>query len=551
VRQEDQLARTEGYVALDLVATYNALGGGRATERSEKVKTMKIYTSVWTFIALAIAAGCGQEAERSVMPTRPVTVIVLSEQEHARERSLTGVVNLYREEEIGFEIGGRVTTVLDEGIEVRGPAFDEDGELVRRGDPIAAMESGRYGSKVGALQARLDAARRNLQAVQAQVTLTRQTLERQKALLAKGAGAQQAVDDAQGAFDQSAAQLAAQRATVQEVARQLDSATEDLGDAVLFAPFSGRITKVHISEGAVVSAGTPVITLTLMDPVRIQVEVSADDERDIETGDRAMIWPKDPLRGGERIPVNAIVFEKSAVADPALRTFRIDMIARNLRRHVDQLNPELSGLPIINEYLPIVREYQGEEGPLFVPIDSILFEDDDAYVLRLPGVSFHSGGRRSAVGKHIPEKIGISLGDQYTTVVNWNFRSIVAHGDLAEGDFLILNPLPGYIDGVAGGRPQWLLRPRDLIPVRFDLSATTPGFYVPNHAIMLAGDSPMVFVVENGIARARPVSLHESHGELRRIEGEGLAIGSEVIVGGVHYVSDGQPVIVAATVQSS
>jgi hypothetical protein len=338
---------------------------------------------------------------------------------------------------------------------------------------------------------------------------------------------------------------------VQEVARQLDSATEDLGDAVLFAPFSGRITKVHISEGAVVSVGTPVITLTLMDPVRIQVEVSADDERDIETGDRAIIWPKDPLRGGERIPINAIVFEKSAVADPALRTFRIDMIARNLRRHVDQLDPELSGLPIINEYLPVVREYQGEEGPLFVPIDSILFEDDDPYVLRLPGVSFHSGGQRSAVGKHIPEKIAVSLGDQYTTVVNWNFRSIVASGDLAEGDFLILNPLPGYTDGVAGGRPQWLLRPRDLIPVRFDLSATKPGFYVPNHAITLAGDSPMVFVVESGIARARPVSVHESYGELRRVEGEGIATGSEVIVGGVHYVSDGQPVIVAATVQSS
>jgi hypothetical protein len=61
----------------------------------------------------------------------------------------------------------------------------------------------------------------------------------------------------------------------------------------------------------------------------------------------------------------------------------------------------------------------------------------------------------------------------------------------------------------------------------------------------------MVFVVESGIARARPVSVHESYGELRRVEGEGIATGSEVIVGGVHYVSDGQPVIVAATVQAS
>ncbi len=505
---------------------------------------MKTSSQLWALAVLAMAAGCEQDTDPATMPTRPVTVIELSQQDFARERTLTGVVDLYREEDIGFEIDGRVTTVLNVGFEVRGPAFNEHGDLLRQGDPIAAMESARYGSQVGALQARLDAARRNLQAVDARVTLAQQTLERQKAILAEGAGAQQAVDDAQSAFDQATAQLAAQRATVQEVSRRLDTATEDLGDAVLFAPFSGRITKVHISEGAVVSAGMPIVTLTLMDPVRIQVEVSADDERDIKTGDRAVIWPKDPLHDGERMPVNAIVFEKSAVADPALRTFRIDMIARNLRRHVHELNPDLKGLPNINEYLPVVREYQGEDGPMFVPVDGVLSDDDGSYVLRLPGVSFNSGGERSAVGKHIPEKVRVTLGDQYTTVVNWTFRSIVPNGTLAEGDFIILNPLPSYVDGVAGGRPQWLLRPRDLIPVHFALSTTTPGFYVPNRAITLVGDSEFVYIVENGVATARPVSVHESFEELRRIEGEGITDSASVVVGGVHYVSDGQPVTV-------
>lgn len=503
---------------------------------------MKTYFRLWSLAVLVMTAGCEQEIGPSTMPTRPVTVVELSEQDFARERALTGVVDLYREENIGFEIDGRVTTVLNEGLEVSGPVFNEQGELIRQGDPIAAMESSRYGSQVGALQARLDAARRNLQAVDAQVTLAQQTLERQKSILAEGAGAQQAVDDAQSAFDQTTAQLAAQRATVQEVTRGLDTATEDLGDAVLFAPFSGRITKVHISEGAVVSAGMPIVTLTLMDPVRIQVEVSADDERDIKTGDRAIIWPKDPLHDGERIPVNAIVFEKSAVADPSLRTFRIDMIARNLRRHVHELNPDLAGLPNINEYLPVVREYQGEDGPKFVPVESVLSDDEGSYVLRLPGVSFHSGGERSAVGKHIPQKVRVTLGDQYTTVVSWTFRNIEPNETLAEGDFLILNPLPNYADGVAGGRPQWLLRPRDLIPVQFSLSTTPTGFYVPNRAITLLGDSEVVYVVEDGVATARPVAVHESFEELRRIDGEGITSGAKIVVGGVHYVSNGQPV---------
>lgn len=181
---------------------------------------------------------------------------------------------------------------------------------------------------------------------------------------------------------------------------------------------------------------------------------------------------------------------------------------------------------------------------MFVPVDSVLSDDDGNYVLRLPGVGFNSGGERSAVGKHIPEKVRVTLGDQYTTVVTWTFRSIVPDGTLAEGDFLILNPLPTYVDGVAGGRPQWLLRPRDLIPVQFALSTTAPGFYVPNRAITLVGNSEVVYVVEDGVAIARPVSIHETFEELRRIEGEGITGGVNVVVGGVHYVSDGQPVAV-------
>ncbi len=494
---------------------------------------------------LTLLAGCDSDtpAERA-MPVRPVTVLELTERDYAVERERTGVVSLYREEKIAFEIGGRVTTVLDEGLEVRGPTFNERGELVRPGDPVAAMEGTRYGSRVGALQAQVDAARRDLQAVSARVTLARQTLQRQENIFAKGLVARQVVDDARSAFDEASAQLASNHAAVRAAEQQLEQATEDLGDSVLYAPFSGRITAVHIAEGAVVSAGTPVVTLTLMDPMRIQVQVSADDERELETGDRALVFPKDPFDPDKRIPVNAIVFEKSAVAEPRLRTFRIDLIARNMRRHIYDRDPELSGLPNTNDYMPVVREFQGEPGPLFIHTDSVYPEDGRNYVLRLPGVSFNAGAERSAVGKHVPERIEVTFGDQYITVVNWNFRSVEDNDELEEGDFLILNPAPEYVDGVSIGRPQWLLRPRDLVPVRFTLASAPPGLYVPNTALTLLGEAYHVFRVENGVARATAVSLHETVDGRRRIEGKGLREGTRIVVGGVHYVSDGQPVFI-------
>ena len=499
------------------------------------------------FLGVVLLAACGGNAadDEFDMPAVPVTVIELGAREFARERMLTGSVSLYREEQISFEVAGRVLGVLDRGLEVRGPARNETGALVRRGDRIARLENTRYRSAVEGLKARLEAANRDLDAVKAQVKLAQQTLDRQILVLAEGAGAQQAVDNAQAAFDQASAQLLAREATVSQIQEQLDTARVDLEDTVLYAPFSGRITEVHTALGAVVEAGTAIVTLTLMDPVHIQVQVSADDERDIETGDRGVIYPKDP-DSGERVPVNAIVFEKSAVADPRLRTFRIDLIVRNRRSLVAHRDHELAGLPVVNEYHPAVREYQSEAGPLFVHTDSILRSDEKTYVLRLPGVSFNAGAERSAVGRHVPEMVEVQLGNEYTTVIQWNFRSVVESGDLEEGDFLIIGPSREHLQGVAIGRAKWLLRPGDLIPVQLDLSGTARGFYVPTRAITLVNGEPAIAVVEDGVARKLRVSVHETFEEWRRIEGETIGDGSRVIVGGVHYVSDGQPVNVTS-----
>lgn len=502
-------------------------------------------------LMLGLLAGCGDKSpENRPMPSLPVTVLELHERDFVLEHTLTGSISLYREEKIGFEVSGRVLGVLDEGLEVRGPVFNERGELLRDGDLIASMENTRYRSQTQALQARLRAASRNLDAARAQVKLARQTLKRQQRILGEGAGAQQAVDDAQSAFDQSSARLLARRATVNDVKEQLDRASEDFKDTKLLAPFSGRITAVHIAAGAVVEAGTPVVTLTLMDPVQVRVEVSADDERNIKTGDRAIIYPKSPLHGGERVPVNAIVFEKSAVADPKLRTFRIDLIVRNKRFRVEQLDPKLEGLPTVTEYLPVVKEYQGENGPLFVQTDSLFQDKNKSYVFRLPGVSFHSGAERGAFGKNVPEKVEVTVGEQYITVIKWNFRSIIDRGDLIEGDFLIINPKPEHLKGVAIGRPQWLLRPRDLVPVQFGLPTVPKGFYVPINAITLINGDHAVFTVEKGSAKLRPVKVLETFDELRRIEGNGISTSTRIIVGGVHYVSDDQPVTVTESLNA-
>ena len=511
---------------------------------------MNVGPRVWKYLGLLLLiTGCEGKAEpKRTMPSRPVTVMELHERELPIERALTGVVSLYREEQIGFEVGGRVLAVQDVGLEVRGPAFNEKGDLDHQGEEIASLERTRFSAQVKYLQAQLSSVRADLAAARAERILAGQSLERQRRVLNEGAGSQQAVDNAQSAFDQATARVEARRAAVDATEEQLRLAREDLNDTTLYAPFNGRITAVHTSQGAVVNAGSPVVTLTLMDPVFVRIEVSADDEREIRTGERALVYPKDPAVGGKRMPITAIVFDKSAVADERLRTFQVDLILRNQRRHVHELLPGLEGLPVVNEYLPIIREYQGEAGPLFVHVDAVLREGDESYVLRLPGVSFNTEGKRGALGKHVPEKVTVELGDEYTTVIRWNFRSLKDHGKLREGDFVIRLPKREYLDGVAVGRPQWLFRPGELVPVRFKLPSSPRGFYVPVGAITKVAGAPAVYLLEDNRARARTVTVHEPHGELRRIEGDGITSGAQLIVGGVHYLSDGQPVTVTQRV---
>ncbi|MEE8514006.1 MAG: biotin/lipoyl-binding protein, partial [Gammaproteobacteria bacterium] len=115
--------------------------------------------TIAVFTISVICAGCSEDPgnQAPAVKPRPVTVLRLLERDFSRESHLTGSVSLYREEKVGFEVGGRLLAVLDLGKEVLGPAYDDYGQLVRSGDLIAKIDDTRYRLQVQALQARLHA----------------------------------------------------------------------------------------------------------------------------------------------------------------------------------------------------------------------------------------------------------------------------------------------------------------------------------------------------------------------------------------------------------
>jgi len=557
--------------------------------------------------ALALLAACRKKKPE---PERffPVTVFALREFQPANRTALTGSAEPYRQEDVGFEVGGRLLGTRDVGSEVAGSAYGEDGAIVQAGAIIARLDDTRYGLTVEGLRARIasreqalkaqrvevDVARSNVKRDEAQLSkkkfdvesarkavevaeanrrLAEQNLRREKQLLARGAGTQQEVDNsqrtleastankqqadadlegAQASFDSQAAvvesakanielkkaQVGATQARVKELGHDLSGAERDLEDCTLRAPFNGRVTRVLVSRGAVVRAGQPVLTLTLMDPIKIAVAVSADVDRRVAWGDPVTIRPQDPAQPDAKIDLTARVYEKGEVADPATRTFRVDLMVRNERIQLAHQDPD-NPLPVVELLLPVLDRYKGEGGTLYVPIQAILRKAGKAYVLKVDDARRED---RGVSGRYVPEKTEVQLGDQYMGLSSWTFRSI-AKADLKVTDFVVPNPRPEHVKGFLVGRYMWLIRPGDLIPVVLPLLTGPPGFYVPVDAVRAINDQTYVFAIENGRARRIEVTPHESQGDARRITGE-IKAGMQVAVKGVHLLDDGDKVAV-------
>ena len=220
----------------------------------------------------------------------PVSVITAKQLDHyERSRSFTGKIFAHRTSELGFKLGGKVTSV-----------FVENGQRVKSGEKIASLDTRDLAAELERTQGLLSEANFRLQllkdgprkeviaAARAQVeeftvTLSLQTrnLQRRERLRQTN-GAISAEDYETSQFSEKAAraQLSAAVAKLEEleagsrkaeidaqdsIVKQLQSSVKkievQLEDSVLKAPFDGVITKRYVDEGQIVQSGTAMVRL--------------------------------------------------------------------------------------------------------------------------------------------------------------------------------------------------------------------------------------------------------------------------------------------------
>ena len=191
------------------------------------------------FAALAMVlllAGCEASTAPAPKAERPVQVQRVAFESENTSREFVGVVRARYETDLGFRVGGKITTRL---VNV--------GDWVRAGDVVARLDSRDLKLQTESAEAELNAANSNLAQTAAE-------LERYTALRTRGYASVADFDRKKWAKDEAESRLERAR-------RALDLARNQLAYGDLKADADGVITATLAEAGQVVAVGQPVARL--------------------------------------------------------------------------------------------------------------------------------------------------------------------------------------------------------------------------------------------------------------------------------------------------
>ncbi|QEG22671.1 efflux RND transporter periplasmic adaptor subunit [Mariniblastus fucicola] len=537
-------------------------------------------------IAMTVLSGCKQQAEtKPEKKPRPVEVTPLTVTQPVNESMVTATVASWKTEEIGFEVSGRVESVVEPNTNIEGRVSDSNGNQLIKGTPIARLNSERFELQVQSQEAQVSRAEQAIEASKIQIEKTfpaqlraaeaekkraETEYERSKRLVAQNAGAQSDVDRDEAAFNTAISQIEqihasakAQQAELQSLEAQLLQARDSLRDAqrnledcTLYSSFRGQIANVSVVPGSVVTAGAPVATIQMMDPIKVEVEVSAEDSRRMRNRQRIpVLVTRDDGPDEER---SGYLYLVDPVADPQTRTFTLTLLVIN-ERTTDEA--KAMGIPSMDQTWRVNFEFLpgAGDGTYFVHEEAIGKDDQGSFLWKLTNMS---------IDGELPEdrvltvkKSRVRLGQAKVPFLgNWIFQQIEILDEGFDPDSdLIAGELKfpgGDIDEWDGDKilfqneGQWMLRPGDLVKLNLADKGTTSGYFVPMDAIGYEFEKTFLFLLneENSTVQRVEVKVLESPSgtsSVVAIEPMDSSVdlkGRKYVNRGAHYLVDGEKV---------
>ena len=334
-------------------------------------------------VSALLVAGCGsQQQQASDVAVNSYKVVSQNAQV---DQTFTGTVVA----ENSVAVHARVTGYVVE-------KFVKGGDQVVAGQPLFRIDSRQYESSVATAEANVAQANANYQNAELD-------LNRYEVLANQDAIARQRVDTQRSATEQAKAAYEAQQAA-------LKIAQDNLGDTIIYAPYSGTLRMDDVDLGTFVNAGsTTLVTIDSIDPIFVEFSMTEQEYLDFmntRSGDESSATNlKLLLANGEEY--------KSGVGAVVQAARSLDSSTGKLVLKASFPNPDHLLLP--NMFATIVSPGEKLSNAILIPTKSILqiMDKNFVYVIGQDGtVSQKAVELGGTTGAFTIVKSGLADGDQ-------------------------------------------------------------------------------------------------------------------------------------------
>jgi RND family efflux transporter MFP subunit len=336
---------------------------GRAEYRQRGGARRKLW-----YVLAAVAVVAAVLAWRSFNSAVPVQTVTVESPTSASGAVLnaSGYVVARRLATVSSKVTGRVAEVL----------FEEGAE-VEAGQVLARLERSTVDAQLNVATSSAEAARRNLREIEVRLADARRTLERNRALVERKLVAQSVLDGSEAEVAALNARLAAARSDVDVAIAQVGLGKQELADLEIRAPFKGVVISKDAQPGEMVSpmsAGggftrTGVATIVDMDSREVEVDVNESYINRVGAGQKVECV----LDAYPDLKIPAHVISIVPTADRQKATVRV-------RIGLDQLDPRI--LPDMGIKVSFFEDgaQPAPKNALLVPENAVVHEGDASFV---------------------------------------------------------------------------------------------------------------------------------------------------------------------------
>ena len=396
-------------------------------------KRTKIVLSAVAVLAVA-GIGGGIAAKKRVKPTE-VRIEAVGRQDLVASVTASGQVSPRTKVDISADITGRITRLAV-----------KDGDEVKEGQLLLQIDPQQYEAQVQRSEAALTNARASLAQARANLLQARRNLERQQEIRRTNAAlvSTQELEQLSTQLEVNEALVEAATENVKQGEASLRDAKYQLSRTTIYAPMSGRVTRLNVEVGETAIMGTlnrdaaTLMTISDMSVLETKVKVDETDVSRISLGDSAVIqidaFPDTTFHGKVVEISNSSVRGATAAAATTDQAIDYEVTVRIL-------NPPAATRPDFSSTAKIITDTRTQA--LAIPIIALTVREE-------PGAPTDSGSPAASktpaveVGKQDVEGVFVVGADNIVT-----FRPVQV-GIAGEKHFEVLRGLQAGERIVAG-----------------------------------------------------------------------------------------------------